>query len=653
MEEKERNDMENEEVELGEREQYPHAASYIAEVLKENGVEVAFGVHGGHIWCIVDELSFYGIKTVTVRHEQSGVYAAEAYSKVTGKVGIAYATVGPGVANTVSAIQQAYLSCSPVILLMGGHEPEHDQTYTIQVSYGEKLLSGITKWTQRIIEPCQFKWFVTKAIKDALSYPRGPVVLEFTLSALTKDVPPNVEPGMYGEHALYVENWNEEGVGRPMPSGADPESVKKIVEALYSSKHPIIFAGDGVHWAGASDELKEFCELAKIPATGRRIGRGALPETHPLFFSSRAARRILRQSDLLLSLGMKVGFFDGYGARWPKTIQVNESPEHIFTFLNTKLAAVGNCKAVLRQMIDYIKEKGLTPPKDRDEWIAQVQKIHNEARDNLLKRAEKYANHVPVHPGWACKAIWEVCEEMYDGMNRVIIDGFSISGFVPPFLRARYSGQIMDASEQAGVGHGVGMGIGAAFGDPNSKDHPILVLMGDAGMGVAGWDIETAVRFKLPIVFLVHNNNGWLTSLKNVYGAKWEALGEQDQPMGPESLPDIPYHEIYKLLGCHGELVDTPDKLKPALSRGFKAAEEGKPAVINVIMDPTVGNPQLTTPAYQYCLFHIPWDRLTKRGKRMRVNAFKWMDWKEAGVDPSEYPPVDPWEPATEEDLLP
>ncbi len=645
--------MAEEKAELGMREQYPHAASYIAETLKENGVEVAFGVHGGHIWSLVDELSYYGIKTVTVRHEQAGVYAAEAYSKATGKVGVAYATVGPGVANTVSAIQQVQLSCSPVILLMGGHEPEHDQTYTIQVSYGEKLMDGITKWTQRVIEPCQFKWFVTKAVKDAMAYPRGPIGLEFTLSALTKDVPPNAAPSMYGEHALYTENWNKAGLGKAFSVGADPADIAKIVESLYSAKNPAIFAGDGLHWADGGKELTEFCELAQIPASGRRIGRGALVETHPLFFSSRAAKGILKQSDLLLSLGMKIGFFDGYGGRWPSTIQVNESPEQIYSFVDTQLAAIGNCRVVLRQMIDYVKEKGFEPPAERKQWVATVQGMHNKAREELLVRADKYANHAPVHPGWACKALWEVCEDMYDGMNRVIVDGFSISAFIPAFIRARYSGQVMDSSEQAGVGHGIGMSIGAAFGDPASKDHPVLTLMGDAGMGLGGWDIETAVRFKLPIVYMVHNNNGWLTSLKKMYGPKWEGLGKQDQPMGSESLPDIPYHEIYKLIGCHGELVQKPDQFKSALERSFKAAEKGQPAVMNVLMDPTVGNPQLGTTTYQFCLYHVPWDKLPKIGKRMRVNAFRWIDWSEVGINKEDYPPVDMWEPVPLDEMKP
>ena len=111
---------EKKEVPLGMREFYPYASQYLGSVLKELGVEIAFGIHGGHIWQIVDGISEAGIKIITFRHEQSAFYAAEGYSKVTNKPGVAFATVGPGVANSVSAVQQAFISCSPVICLYYG-----------------------------------------------------------------------------------------------------------------------------------------------------------------------------------------------------------------------------------------------------------------------------------------------------------------------------------------------------------------------------------------------------------------------------------------------------------------------------------------------------------------------------------------------------
>ena len=179
---------EGKETLLGQREHQPNPATYVAQCLKEQEVEVAFGVHGGHIWSIIDEMSNAGIKIVTVRHEQAAVYAAEAYSQATGKPGVAFATVGPGTANVASPVQQAFLSCSPVIVLLGGTHYEFDGFPTQQEAYAEKLLSSITKRTQRLIHPAQFKHLITLAFKEAQEYPTGPIALEFSLSILSQRI---------------------------------------------------------------------------------------------------------------------------------------------------------------------------------------------------------------------------------------------------------------------------------------------------------------------------------------------------------------------------------------------------------------------------------------------------------------------------------
>lgn len=646
--------MENkQEVPLGLRELYPYPSQYIADVLKEHNAEVAFGVHGGHIWQIVDAMSAAGIKIVTVRHEQAGVYAAEAYSKVTGRPGIAFATVGPGTANIVSAVQQAYLSKSPVIVLLGGHEIQVDRLYTtIQEAYAPDLMSGITKWTQRVVHPSQYKQFVTRAFKEAMSYPRGPVVLEFSLDGLWTPIPPAARPSIFGEHAKYRPHWLVGDLNKPLVGGGDPAQLENVLDLIYKAERPLIYAGDGVHWADAGAELTEFAELSQVPSTNRRIARGAIPETHPMFFPSRAGKGLLKDSDLIVTIGMKVGFFEGYGAKWPKVIQIAESPEHIWTFLDTAEAVIGNPKVVLSQLIGLAKRKRVKPAASRQDWVKRAQDDTKAAWARLTARADKYKDHKRIHPGWLSKVIAETCEEMYGGRNRIMVDGYTISDYCPQFIRARYSGQIMDASEQAGIGHGVGMAIGAAFADPETRKCPIIALMGDAGIGVSGMDIETALRFKLPIVFLVSNNNGWLISLKySHYGKDWQAMGKQDQGLGQECLPDIRYDKMFEALGCYTEQVTEPDKIKESLQRALKAAENGQTAVLNVMVDPSVGNSSIYSFAYTMCLAHIPWDRLAKRGKAARRNILRFLPWDKAGVP--QMPMPDPWEPVREDEMTP
>lgn len=640
---------EQKEVPLGMREFQPNPSTYIAEALKEHGVEYAFGIHGGHIWQMVDEISNAGIKTITFRHEQSAVYAAEAYSKITRKPGVCFATVGPGVGNCVSALQQAHHSCSPVIFLGGGNMPEMDMLPVIQPSYIMDLMRHITKWCERVTEPSQIKQFIARAFKDAQSYPKGPIALEMELGMLIKPVP---AMSLLGEHALWLPEWRGEETGQSMSPGGDPQLVERAIKKLWEAERPVVFAADGCHWSDAGDELREFAEVAQIPVTTRRIARGCFPEVHPLYLDSRAGRDAIQASDLRLVLGMKVGSFDNFGMGWSPCIQVNESVDHIWTYLNTPVAVVGSPKVVLRQMIDYIKANNLKPPHGREEWVRGCQEAQKGGIESRKAKAEKYGYHKPVHFGYLAKAIWDVCEELYGGMNRIIIDGYTISDYMPAFIHARYSGQVMDASEQAGVGHGVGMAIGAAFADPEARNHPVLALMGDAGMGEAGMDFETALIHRLPIVYLVTENRGWIGAMKYVhYGYNWEAMGEQDRAYGQEQLDNIRYEKMCDMFGGHGEYVAEPQEIRPALTRAFRSAEQGIPAIVNVHMDPSVANRQTYTFSYQLCWAHIPWDRLAPRGKALRRNMLLMYPWDEAGVPPMPMP--DPWEPISPEEATP
>ena len=640
-------DVKLDEIPLGELEWVPNAGEYFAEALKEVGAETAFGIYGGDLWVVTDAMSRAGIRLVTFHHEQSAVYAAEGYSRATGKVGLCYADTGPGTANMASALQQAYLSNAPIVLITGGTMVGQEQAFTIQPSDAKAAYSHLAKWVVRITHPAFIKRFVTKAFKDAQEYPKGIVILEFPLWAFNGPIPP-LSHNFFLPHVMYVPQWRGENTDKPLPQPAgDPAAVERAVKLIYEAKSPLIYAGDGAHWSQAGPELVELAELAQVPAAGRRVGRGAIPEDHPLFVTARIHGELTPISDPMILFGVKVGVFDAfYGTGWPRCIQINESPRHIMTFLNTPEAVVGSPKLVARQMIDYIKANKLKPPPDRADWIKKVQEMHRSSRERLMERAEEYRDHKPVHHGYLAKVLWELMEERYGGRNRAILDGFTMSSFATPFIQARYSGQVMDAGEQAGVGHSVGMAIGAALGDPEAKKQPVIALLGDAGFGVTGIDCETAARLELPIVFLVTNNQGWMAAVRYItYGPNWDALGPQDQGVGQAFLPGIRYDKMGEALFCHGEHVEEPSQIRPALERAFKSAEQGKPAVVNVVVDPTLTNLGAISMFYATLFGHIPYRELTKYGKALRRST---LDWVFPGFAKYNIPPVempDGWEP--------
>lgn len=658
---------------LGTRELYPSAGIHLAEVLKEHDVTMAFGIFGGHIWNFVDPISRIGIKNVTFLHEQNAVYCGEAYAQVSGKPAVCYTTVGPGVGNAVSSLQQAFLSNSPIIFLCGGHEIEHDKLYnTIQESYATELCGSISKWAQRVVYPHQVKQFITRAFKDAQSFPKGPVVMELGISCLLSqdDVKDKVWWGLWGEHATWIPEWRGADTPKSLVSGGDPDEIAKAVNRLYEVDNPFIVLGDGAMWADASEELTELITLAKIPFTTRRTARAVVSEKHEYYY--RGLPPFRADIDVIVPVGLKVGFFDGYGASWPETIQIAESASQIWTYLPTSTAILGNPKVVAKQMINYIKANGLTPPPGRDAWIERIQKGHVDAQARRREKAMLYGLDHPkykaercMHYGYLSQEIADYLEEKYESKVRIMIDGYTMSDFVMPYLTAVRPAQILSSAEQAGVGHGVSMAMGAAFAQLEKGDRtPVLALMGDSGMNNAGSEIDTAARHKLPIVYLVTENNGWIAGMKyHWYGPNWENLGIQDRSgvewkgipqdlggLAGERQPRLRFDKIAQNYNCHGEYCDRHQDFAQALDRCFKIAEKGVPAVLHCKMDIDLINANMTGPVYCLMFAHLPWCDLPERGKRARRAI-----WGQGGKFPGledlpEMTHHDAWEPLTEEE---
>jgi thiamine pyrophosphate-dependent acetolactate synthase large subunit-like protein len=619
---------------LGQREMYPYPGMYVAESLKDAGVTVAFGVPGGHIWHIIDAISRIGIKMITFAHEQNGVYAAEAYAQVTRRHGVAYGTVGPGVGNALSPLNQAFLSRTPVFFIAGGHEIEHDKLYnTIQEAYASEMTSTISKWAQRVVYPNTIKQFFTRGLKLAMDFPYGPVVMELGVSCLftPKEANDKIWYGAWGDHATWRPNWRRDQTNEPLRSAGAPDDIVRAVKAIYEAEKPFAMIGDGAHWADAGPELLEFYRLAKIPFTSRRLGRGTIDETDPLAIRGMPFKK---EIDLVVAIGVEIGFFDGYGGKWGGAVQIAESTDMIYTYVDTAAAVVGNPKLVAQQMIDYIKANNLTPPAGRDEWIKKCQDNNVAGAAKRRAVAEKYHNHPRykenpfMHHAAICQITVDYIAEKYDNKCRYMIDGFTMSDYIMPYLVCTRPAQIMTASTYAGIGHGIGQAIGCAIAQLEVGDKtPIIAFMGDGGMGNAMMDIEVAARYKLPIVYQVTNNDGWMPGSKYMwYGQNWEGLGEQEtigykwygiEQMGEERL-SISYAEIGEKLGCYGETVTSHDDYLAALDRCFKSAEAGKPAVLDCIMDKHLVNKSVGSPVYALMYQHIPWVDLPERGKRIR-----------------------------------
>ena len=549
-------------------------ADVVAKVLKEEGVEWYAGVHGGHVWQLMVAIDRVGIKTYHMRHEQSGVYMADGWARASGKPGVAMGTAGPGFGNMISAMYQAYLARSPVICLLGQHGTSEDGWGPFQEAYAEPLSGYFTKWTKRLIDPSMIAYLMQKAFRDATTYPPGPVALEF---------PINIQGQIAGDEDS-LRGYLPHGVcASPSRPAGDPQMVEKAVRMLLEAKKPVVIGGDGIYWSNASEELKEFVELLNIPVLTRRMGRGAVPEEHPLAFGAGFRRPIQMQADVIAIFGLRMNMLEGFGMppRYPvenvRYIQVSEDPEELTTRLSTEVSILGSPKQVLRQMIDCAKDLMKGKP-DRSEWLGIVNKVREEDRAKRKEMVDKVRNNKAINPHF-------VAAELVDFLDKdatIILDSFSMAGFSTDKIKASFAGQILDGATWSGVGHGIGIAMGAQLARPGKQ---VVDLLGDGGMGIAGWDIETAAHYKIPACYLLYNNSSWMGD-----AAQQAILPPDVKNCDWSTLPDIRYDKIFAEMGCHTELVAEPQQLKPALERAFNS---GKTSVINVIPDKIALAPQL------------------------------------------------------------
>lgn len=659
----------NMKVPLGERELYPTVGKYIAEILREQGVKIAFGVPGGHVWHIVDAISRIGIKTVTFAHEQNAVYAGEAYSQVTQKTSICYGTVGPGAGNAFSAVQQAWLSNTPMLYLAGGIEVEHDGLYnTIQESYAHRFMESVTKWATRVTYPWQLKQFITRGFKIAQTPPCAPVCFELGIDLLfakNDEMREHYWGAFFKHHADYVENWRQDKTSQGLSSAPDPDDVARAAKAIMEAKNPLMLIGNMCSYDRASAEMAEFVELTAVPFSTRRLGRAVISEKHPN--SHRGLPPFQKDIDLMISAGLKVGFFDGYASGWPKAVQITNSEFQTWTYVDSVAVCLGNINLSFKMINDYIKASGWKPSAERVEWLKKCQQSNAEAAEKRKAKAYKYGPDHPryksgdfMHFGYMSQIIREVNDELYGSKVRVLIDGYTMSDFVMPYLQFTRPASCLTADDQAGVGHGVGQAIGAAFGDMERGELiPILALMGDSGMMNAGWDVEVAVRYKLPIVYLVTNNGGWMPGMKYVwYGPNWDILGDQDVyggtwngiPQTGEERPirGIQFTKFAESIGCQGILCTNHATFKDDLKNAFAMAEKNGPVIMDCIMDQHLCNKAIVSPAYCLMYAHIPWEELPARGKAARKRFLG--HWLKGCQNEETIPFADAWEALTEEE---
>jgi acetolactate synthase-1/2/3 large subunit len=539
--------------------------------MRENEVKYCFTVNGGHLFPILAHLRSNGIKMIHVRHEQAAAYAADAYARLTGQPGVCLVTAGCGLTNAVTGLCVAGLTGSAVVCISGQHPNTEDHLGSFQEAYGSEVVKSFSKFTKRVTDWTSIEFDLRSAFREAIAPPQGVALVE---------IPQNI---LYHQDD---ESRQRKGASRltvgDLRAQGDPARIDRALELLKGAERPLIAGGDGLFWSQAGPELTEFVELTGIPVYTRRAGQGSVSEEHPLAVRGAFKKPFTGRADVVLALGFRFWSGEHFGQppTWSdnaKYIQVDSVPTRLGWQVEADLPIVGDLKLVLRQLIDRAKELRLDFSKNRSsQWVQELGQVRENFGRMIVEQAKKVADNRPLHPARLAKDLTSIL----DKSATVIIDSFTLSGWMSQWFTCRFPGQVLDAGPLAPVGHGVGMGLGAQLARPGKQ---IVVVVGDGGFGIGGWDMETATRLGLPIICVLWNNSSWGPSFESM-----PILKDRTDPF--DMLQGIRYDKIAAEMGCHGEHVEAPDDLLPALERAMKA---GKPALVNIVGDKTVGHPTL------------------------------------------------------------
>jgi acetolactate synthase-1/2/3 large subunit len=543
----------------------------VGRVLREHNVKVLFAINGGHTFPILANLRNNDVKLIHMRHEQATAYAADAWARTTATPGVCCVTAGCGLTNAVTGLCTAGLTGSAVVCLAGQHPTSEDHLGSFQEAYGAEVCASFSKYTKRVIDWSTIQLDVREAFRSAASPPQGVAVVELPTNILFgADSESKQRPG---GQPFVMDNLRSQG---------DPARIERAVELLLNAERPLLAGGDGLFWSGAAREFQELAERTHTPAYARRAGQGAIPEDHPLAVRGAWKKPFTGRADVVVAVGFR--FWSGEKFGRPPTwsddatyVHIDATPDAVGRHRPVEVGIIGDPKLVLRQMIETVKQRA--PDLSRrqaSDWLRDVDEARAAFATQINEREAAGHDNVPIHPDRLARDLVDAV----DDDATLILDSFTLSGYMSHWFKTRYCGQIVDAGPLAPVGHSIGMAIGAQLARPGKQ---VVAVIGDGGMGIGGWDMETAAKYKLPVIAVLWNNSSWGPSFE-----KHPLLAGRTDPF--DMLPEIRYDRIFAELGCHTEHVEQPGGLTPALRR---ALQSGKPAVINVVGDKQTGHPSL------------------------------------------------------------
>lgn len=527
-------------------------AGSIASLLKARGVERVFALCGGHIMPIWMRLDAEGIRIVDVRDERAAVHMAQAQAELTGGLGVALVTAGPGVTNAMTGIANAHVSRAPVLVLSGTAPRLQENRGGLQDIDHVGLVRGITRYARTVREPSLALAELDEAIARALGEggEPGPVFLDLPVDTQRAPIP---APLLLAEHLR----------AKPRALLApDPASVARAVDALWSARRVLVISGRGARGAGV--ELATLLDRLGAAYLDTGESRGLVAESHPSFVGAMRAKA-MGDADLVLTVGRRLDFQLAFGSPavfgQARFVRIGDVPGELRDNRRGEAEILATPALALRAIL---AEAGNREPASDRAWAAALRAGHEERATKLRRTmaAAPPGADGRLHPNRVLAAIQErLGEEAI-----AIVDGGDFLSFARVGLSAPV---VLDPGPFGCIGIGVPYGIAASLAFPTRQ---VVVATGDGAFGFNAIELDTAVRHGAKPVIVVANNGAWQIEVHDQTVTHGKVVGTR--------LRDADHAAMARALGMHGERVTTEAELAPALDRAFANA----PALVDVLV---------------------------------------------------------------------
>jgi thiamine pyrophosphate-dependent acetolactate synthase large subunit-like protein len=530
-------------------------AEAIAKAMKAEGVEVLFAYP---VNPLIEAAAAEDIRTVIVRQERIGLHMADAYARVTAgdKIGVFCMQHGPGAENAFGGVAQAYSESVPILVVPAGYPRRIAHYYP---NFNSTLnMKHVTKWAEPLTMGRAIPEVMRRAFFQLRNGRPGPVLIEVPLDVWGEDVP---------ETWTYVPSFKAR-------SGPDPAAVAEAAQVLAAAARPVIYAGQGVHYAKAWDELKALAEAWNIPVTTSIEGKSAFPENHPLSLGSggranpRPVKTFLKEADVILGIGCSFAL-TAFGVAMPpgKTIiHATLDPMDLNKDIPAQYGLIGDAKLILAALSAAMASCDKGPAEARREVPARIAELRSAW---LAEWAPKLENDTaPINP---YRVIAELNRLVDKAKTIITHDAGSPRDQLTPFWEATAPLSYIGWGKTTQLGYGLGLAMGAKIARP---DHLCINVWGDAAIGFTGMDLETAARERIAILSILFNNFSMAIEIPimPVSQAKYGSTDISGH-----------YADMAKAFGCYGERVTNPADIIAALKRGIAATQNGQPALLEFI----------------------------------------------------------------------